>query len=94
VRPNLERSTRESYAGCWDRHIGPALGGHRLREITAPVARRWPDDLIAAGVGPQAVRLFVLARDSRGALCVAVRLHGRSSDRMMPDANGALAWRG
>ena len=56
VRPNLERSTRESYAGTWDRHIGPALGGYPLREITPPIVRRWLDDLIAAGVGPQAVR--------------------------------------
>ena len=56
VRPNLERSTRESYAGVWDRHIAPALGGYALREITAPIVRRWLDDLIATGVGRQAVR--------------------------------------
>ena len=56
VRPNLERSTRESYAGTWDRHISRNLGGYPLREITAPIVRRWADDLIAAGVGRQAVR--------------------------------------
>lgn len=56
VHPNLERATRESYAWVWDRHISPALGGYPLREITAPVVRRWIDDLIAAGVGSQAVR--------------------------------------
>ena len=56
VHPNLERATRESYAGTWDRHIGPELGGYPLRELTAPIVRRWLDNLIAQGVGRQAVR--------------------------------------
>ncbi len=56
VVPNLERATRESYAWTWNRHIGPELGGYPLREITAPIVRRWQDELIAAGVGRQAVR--------------------------------------
>lgn len=56
VRPNLARQTRESYAGVWDRHIGPALGGYPLREITAPLVRSFLADLRERGVGPQSVR--------------------------------------
>ena len=56
LRPHLQRSTRESYAATWDRHIRPALGGYPLREITAPMLSRYLADLRAAGVGPQAIR--------------------------------------
>lgn len=56
VRPHLERSTRESYASTWDRHIGPTLGGYSLRELTAPVLSRHLADMRARGVGPQAIR--------------------------------------
>ena len=56
VRPNLQRSTRESYASTWDRHVGEALGGYPLRELTAPVLGRYLSDLRARGVGPQAIR--------------------------------------
>lgn len=56
VTPHLERSTRLSYASTWDRHVGPALGGYPLRELTAPVLGRFLADLRARGVGAQAVR--------------------------------------
>ena len=56
VRPNLARLTRENYAGTWDRYIAEQIGGYPIREITAPVVRRWLDDLLARGVSPQSVR--------------------------------------
>jgi integrase len=56
VRPNLARSTRQSYAETWDRHISQALGGYPLREITGPLVGRYLSDLRAQGVGPQAAR--------------------------------------
>jgi integrase len=56
VRPHLERSTRESYASTWDRHIGPTLGGYPLRELTAPVLSRHFAAMRTRGVGPAAVR--------------------------------------
>jgi integrase len=56
VTPNLERSTRLSYAAAWDKYVEPALGGYALREITAPVVGRFLSDLRARGVGAQAIR--------------------------------------
>ena len=64
VRPNLARSTRENYAGTWDRHIGPALGGYALREITAPLVRRHLADMRAQGVGAEAVKKAKLVLQS------------------------------
>jgi integrase len=56
VQPNLERSTRQSYALGWDKHIGPALGGYELRAITPPVVSAHLSNLRAKGVGVQSIR--------------------------------------
>ena len=54
--PNLARSTLESYAIMWDRHVLPRIGGLRLRELTPQVLERFRGELAAAGVGLAAQR--------------------------------------
>jgi len=54
--PNLARSTLESYAVMWDRHVLPRIGGLRLRELTPQVLERFRGELAAAGVGLAAQR--------------------------------------
>lgn len=49
--PNLARSTLESYAITWDRHVLPHIGGLRLRELTPQLLERYRGELAAAGVG-------------------------------------------
>jgi hypothetical protein len=49
--PNLARSTLESYAITWDRHVLPSIGDLRLRELTPQVLERFRGELAAAGVG-------------------------------------------
>ncbi len=37
------------YAGLYDGHVSPALGGYPLRELTPEVIGRWQADRLAAG---------------------------------------------
>jgi hypothetical protein len=53
---NLARSTLESYASMWDRHVLPRIGGLRLRELTPQVLEHFRGELAAAGVGLSAQR--------------------------------------
>jgi integrase len=52
----LAPKTRKTYAGLYDHHIAPHLGGHRLRDVSAEAIGRWQADRLAAGAGPVAVR--------------------------------------
>ena len=40
-RPGLRPRTVELYRSLLDNHLLPALGGHQLGKLTAPVVRRW-----------------------------------------------------
>jgi hypothetical protein len=61
--PNLARSTLESYAITWDRHVLPSIGGLQLRELTPQVLERFRGDLAAAGVGlPTQRRVLVIVQ--------------------------------
>ena len=52
AEPNLAPSTLRSYAGTWDKHVLPRVGGIPLRELTLPVCQRFASDLVRDGVGP------------------------------------------
>lgn len=59
--PTLSDRTRRSYAGMWDRHVLPRLGGHRLRDIQPEMLERFRADLQEAGVGePTVYRVLAL----------------------------------
>jgi integrase len=61
--PNLARSTLESYAITWDRHVLPRIGDLRLRELTPQVLERFRGELAAAGVGlPTQRRVLVIVQ--------------------------------
>ena len=53
---HLERSTRQTYATIWNRHLLPRLGGHELRAITPHVITTVTRDPEAADVGAPTVR--------------------------------------
>lgn len=53
--PNLAPRTLRSYAGLWDRHVLPRLGGMRLNAITPEVVERYRAELEADGVGKPTV---------------------------------------
>jgi integrase len=52
AEPNLTPATLKSYAGTWDKHVLPRVGGVPLRELTLPVCQRFASDLVRDGVGP------------------------------------------
>ncbi len=54
--PNLTPRTLDNYAGTWDRHVLPRLGGFALRELNAEVLQGFASDLARARVGPGARR--------------------------------------
>jgi len=61
--PNLARSTLESYAITWDRHVLPSIGGLQLRELTPQVLERFRGELAAAGAGlPTQRRVLVIVQ--------------------------------
>src|SRR5215211_3441507 len=61
--PNLSDRTRRSYAGMWDRHVLPRLGGHRLCDLRPEMVERFRADLRAAGVGdPTVYRVLSLVQ--------------------------------
>jgi integrase len=61
VVPTLADRTRRSYAGMWDRHVLPRLGGRRLRDIRPEMVERFRADLHDAGVGdPTIYRVLAL----------------------------------
>jgi len=53
---NLERSTRESYASIWDKHVLPRVGEYPLREITPELVAKLRAELTASGVGDATTR--------------------------------------
>jgi integrase len=56
AEPNLARSTRESYADLYDRHVLPRLGAVPLRALTPERLEQFVADLRAAGVGDATIR--------------------------------------
>ncbi len=54
--PSLSLKTRSVYAGLWDRHILPRLGGMEMRTITPEVVERFAGDLQAAGLSDAGAR--------------------------------------
>lgn len=52
----LAEKTRELYAGLYDGHVSPWLGGYPLRELTAEAIGRWQADRIAAGAPIESTR--------------------------------------
>jgi len=51
----LAPKTAKHYAGLYDLHIAPYLGGCKLGELTAEMISRWQAERIAAGAGREAV---------------------------------------
>jgi hypothetical protein len=47
--------TAKHYAGLYDLHIAPRLGGCKLGELSAEMISRWQAERIAAGAGREAV---------------------------------------
>lgn len=56
---HLAPKTRKTYAWAYDLHIGPRLGDVPLRSVNPEMVARFQADLLAAGVGPEAVRKSV-----------------------------------
>jgi integrase len=52
----LAPKTRRTYAHSYDLHVRPRLGSVPLRELHPDLVARWQGELLAAGVGGQAVR--------------------------------------
>jgi len=55
---HLARSTQQSYAGAWDRYIGPALGERTLDELSAKpeLVQQFHAEMAKAGVGKPTIR--------------------------------------
>jgi integrase len=51
----LAPKTAKHYAGLYDVHIAPQLGGFKLAELTPEMVARWQAERIAAGAGRVAV---------------------------------------
>ena len=58
AKDHLSPETRKAYAGVWDRHILPPLGGHSLRRLYADpqLIHQFATDLAADGTGPEAIK--------------------------------------
>ena len=52
----LAPKTRELYAGLYDKHVSPYLGGYQLRQLTPEVIGRWQADRLAAGAPVESTR--------------------------------------
>ena len=52
----LAPKTRQTYAGLYDHHLAPYLGGIALRDLKPDVIARWQADRINAGAGRTAIR--------------------------------------
>jgi integrase len=52
----LGEKTQTLYAGLYDGHISPWLGGYRLRELTPEVVGRWQADRLSAGAPVESTR--------------------------------------
>jgi integrase len=53
----LADKTASLYAGLYDRHVSPHLGGYPLRELTSEVVGRWQADRLAqAGAPVESIR--------------------------------------
>jgi integrase len=55
AQEELERTTLESYAHAWHKHIDPYLGAEALSSIGPKRVNEWLSDRRAAGVGPEAL---------------------------------------
>ena len=55
AQEELERTTLESYAHAWHKHIDPYLGAEALASIGPKRVNEWLTDRRAAGVGPGAL---------------------------------------
>src|SRR4051794_37344615 len=56
VENRLARSTLREYERIWDRRLGPRFGRLRLDTIRPRLVCEWRAELLAAGVGTEAVR--------------------------------------
>ena len=56
---HLAPKTRQVYGWAYDVHIAPRLAGVPLRQMNPEIVARFQADLLAAGVGPEAVRKSV-----------------------------------
>ena len=56
---HLAPKTRQVYGWAYDLHIAPRLGGVPLRGVNPEMVARFQADLLAADVGPEAVRKSV-----------------------------------
>jgi integrase len=52
----LAEKTGALYAGLYDRHISPTLGGYQLRELTPELVGRWQADRLNAGAPVESTR--------------------------------------
>jgi integrase len=52
----MEPTTREGYRYCIDRHILPAFGSMKMRDILPMHVREWVTELTATGVSPAQIR--------------------------------------
>jgi integrase len=52
----LAPKTRELYAGLYDTHLSPWLGGYQLRQLTSENIGRWQADRLAAGAPVESTR--------------------------------------
>jgi integrase len=53
--PELADKTRVDYGRAWEKHVRGALGGYRMRDLTAAVIDEYRAKLLAAGVGESMV---------------------------------------
>lgn len=56
MAPDLDPSTRQTYAYQWDKHVLPALGEYELRELEPGVIARFTADMRRRGVGDPTIR--------------------------------------
>jgi integrase len=52
----LAAKTQALYAGLYDGHVSPTLGGYQLRELTPEVIGRWQADRLNAGARAESTR--------------------------------------
>jgi integrase len=57
AQADIKPSTRHSYVGHWERHVGPTLDARKISTISRPDVRALVADLGAAGVGPRSIQV-------------------------------------
>ena len=70
VEPTLEERTKYGYAISWRLHLRPRVGDLLLIDLTTAEIERVKDEMLAAGVGPGAVRRAIALLGSMLGHCV------------------------